>query len=544
MTRQRIEKHDPFSRNTIKTASMRYSMHLPTTFCLFTLIACGEADETPRASDVDESEPTADETPGPGNLIGGPQTHDDLAPSVVPDLAEAMMPSGSCGFTYDRDFPPPPSFFGGVTPQAQTPGASSGTKHGGDAPASNEDASQSGGAIAYADPLPPSVYGVTAANGDDVYLPGYSDNMPLFERAKPWDDTRCFELPNGALMMTEAEAFSFYQAIAERTTGVPIDARVGSRTVLGIRGAYPGTFDWNGNAPNHFNDTLVLLWTDNDGPHVREYPVNTDTGDHNFGNGGSSSLRPNRRYLEEGGWHRGAYEALTIAEYGYRSIDDTNHNGHWDSDRNGWLPPSQGRDYERNGSGHNIHVASVNGPLGSATVQNWSAGCQTLPGMANWTAFITQAWPGNGVDVQYFLVDVRDIDSSAFEEECIQNGTAECPYTIDALPFVDTKSTATTGDRALEGYSCSAADEAGPEIAYLLLLDDYGTLDVSVTDGDGVDIDVHLLDANDPLACLARDDTDFSYRISPGRYYVVADTYVRSDTGEQAGQFTLQVALR
>ena len=43
-----------------------------------------------------------------------------------------------------------------------------------------------------------------------------------------------------------------------------------------------------------------------------------------------------------------------------------------------------------------ITMASLDGPLGAATVDEWSAGCQVIPGMANWEQFILNAWSGEG----------------------------------------------------------------------------------------------------------------------------------------------------
>ena len=116
----------------------------------------------------------------------------------------------------------------------------------------------------------------------------------------------------------------------------------------GVVPAYPGTFAWHGNTPDYFNDTLVMLWIDHEGQHhVREFPGHTDVGARDFGENSSSSLRPNRRYHHINGWHRSTYNALYMIDEGYRVRDDTNHNGHWDSDRNGWLPPRTADDHDR-----------------------------------------------------------------------------------------------------------------------------------------------------------------------------------------------------
>ena len=439
------------------------------------------------------------------------------------ELDAEVLPSGSCAFDYADRFggpPPPPSPQRGPHTRKELVGS---------------------GQIAYAEPLPPGHERRKTRSGD-LDMPSYDDDMPLFDRAYGWAGTRCFELPQGAVWLDEAGAYDLYRRIAERTTGVPMEVASGVRTVLGVRGAFPGTFTWNGNTPDLFDDTLVLLWRDADGKHVIEVPVNTDTGAHDFGDESSSSLRANRRYHHEGGVHRGSYDALTIGEWGYHTIDDTNGNGHLDSDRNGWLPPHAREDYERVGGGHNIHVASVDGPWEDARVQNWSAGCQTIPGMANWEAFITEAWPGSGEPVNYFLVDARDIDPDAFGPACTPDGTSACAFWVESFPFSDARTTAAAPASAWDGYNCSAADESGAEWVYRFTLDEASTLRVEVESAPGVDVDVHLLDAADPDACLTRDDLEFTYAIEPGRYFLVADTYV-SDGVELAGEFELRVTL-
>ncbi len=399
------------------------------------------------------------------------------------------------------------------------------------------------GTVAHAEPPPPFTYTTSTRDGRDLVMPGYTDDMPLFDRALEWmEDWRCFELPDGDTWMTEAEAFDLYREIAETTTGVPFEEGPNKRTVVGIRGAYPGTFAWHGNTPDVFNDTLVLLWEDGGGAkYVREFHAHTDVGARDFGYESSSSLRPNRRYWYSNGWHSD-YNALRIGEWGYRVRDDTNNNGHWDSDRNGWLPPVGEDDYDRTGSGHNIHLASVDGPLGDATVGSWSAGCQTIPGIANWTEFILAAWTEEGDYVQYFLVDARDIAPEVWEP-CTPDGTHECPYPIDPLGDEVSGDTTQVTTSEFDLYSCSTADESGPEVVYVFTLDEPGTLHVEVDcDDPVVDVDIHLLDGDDPDACLARGHWDFDYDITEGRYFIVADTYVE-DGEVLAGEYTVTVEL-
>jgi hypothetical protein len=477
----------------------------------------------------------------PPPLDGGAAVPDGGSPAVDGGAppADAGVPT-SCGFDYDStfhyarmaDLPAPP-----IPPWAERlpdPG-----------PARPE-------AIAHAEPAPPSLEWMRVAEPDErgsrvipyIVFPSYSDTMPLFERGKAWDTSRrCYETPQGVRMLSEAEAYVLYRNIAELTTGVNMIETAGRRNVVGLRGAYPGRLTFNGNQPDRFNDTLVLLWIDSAGlRHVREFPVNTDTGAHDFGTDSSSSLRPNRRYHHKNGWHR-TYNAIQVNESGYLVRDDSNHNGHWDSDRNGWLPPTSARDDDRTGAAHNIHMGSVDAPLGDAVIDSWSAGCQVIPGRANWQELITNAWTQEGDPVDYFLVDVRDIDHRVWGP-CEPDGTHACPYPIQSFPFTASGDTRNVSERRFDVYNCSTANESGPEVVYFFTVDQSGTVTASVDDvaGDNIDLDVHLLDADDAKACLARGNISLSQAVGPGRYFIIVDTYVSGGV-EKSGPYRLTVSF-
>ncbi len=358
-----------------------------------------------------------------------------------------------------------------------------------------------------------------------IVMPPDTDDMPIFDRAEAWiEDTRCFELPDGAHMLTEDEAFDHYREIAEKTTGLTMDTSMNVRSVVGLRGAYVGTVGWHGNSPDRFNDTLALLWIDGEGTkHVREFPAGLDTGAYDYSS--MSSLRPNMRYHHYNGWHQSTYNALHMGDTGYQVMDDANSNGHWDSDRNGWFPPTGSLDFDRIGGGHNIHLASVNAPLGTAKVGAWSAGCQVIPGYANWDEFITMVWTNEGDNVDYFLADARDIPPEVWEPCLERDGSRSCPYKIDSFPFSTPGSTSTSSTDEFDVYNCSTADESGPEDVYVFTIDNYGTLEVTVECDFPIGIDTHLLDGDDPDACLTRAHESFTYDITPGRYFIVADTY-------------------
>jgi hypothetical protein len=433
----------------------------------------------------------------------------DQGTTPPPDIPE--VPLESCSFDYDFAPWQPASDFQVVPPPI-------------DYTASPVDP------IAHLDPAAPTTHLVAAQGArDDIVMPDFHDNMPLFERARDWQgQSRCYELPDGPAMLSEAEAYDLYRAIVEETLLVPMDQAPGVRTVVGLRGASPGTFQWNGNGPNRYNDTLVLLWREADQtPRVKEFAAHTDTGPYDFGWHNSSSLKPNRHYRYINGWHKN-YNALQIVEVGYEVRDDTNKNGHWDSDRNGWLPPTGPEldDHDRVGSAHNIHCATVDGPLGNAAVANLSAGCQVVPGIASWTEFITSAWTGSGDEVDYFLLDVRDLDGRAFSP-CTADGSPECPYVLTSLPAQVSGDTVTAVSSTFDQYNCSLANESGPEHLYVFTLQETATVRATVDDTSPAppDIDVHLLYGNSPKACLARGDTELTATVPPGRYYLVADTF-------------------
>lgn len=387
---------------------------------------------------------------------------------------------------------------------------------------------------------------------EGVVLPVHVNDMPLFERAREWEQPRCYELGpfdersfevnEGGTLLDEEGAYEMYVRLIRATLWREVDQRIGHRTVVGLRGAYPGSLRWHHNAPNQFNDTIVLLWRDAEGAHVREYPVNTDTGEYDFGADNSSSLRPNRHYPYINGWHRD-YHALQIDLPGYPVRDDTNNNGHWDSDRNGWLEgPEAGQDYDRLGTAHNIHAGDIDAPLQDSLIDIASAGCQVIPGMENWLSFLGYAWTGLGDEVDYFLIDVRDI-SPRFWSACGESdGSHVCPFMVSSFPYQHQSETNTSQGRWHDVYNCSDADESGAERVYVLNLPESGTLRLTLSDeGEGADPDLHLLEGDDPRACRARGHRDIESWTPAGRYIVIVDTWVNASGEELPGGYTLNI---
>jgi len=118
------------------------------------------------------------------------------------------------------------------------------------------------------------------------------------------------------------------------------------------------------------------------------------------------------------------------------------------------------------------------------------------------------------------------------------------PIVIRELPYHDERST-NDGAAMWSSYSCApSTGEAGPEIVYLLDLDVPGTLTAGITDGVGVDVDVHLLSAQDPAACVARDHlTVGPMHVDAGLWVLVVDSW-SSDAGVvYAGAYTFDVTF-
>jgi len=405
------------------------------------------------------------------------------------------------------------------------------------------------GAVAHLDPEPLRTFSLPLADGANITMPDYADDMPLLTAPFQPAEKRCYEIGERAVVLSETQAYDLYVALAEKTTGHEVDQSPGRRSVIGLRGSSDGILHWNGNEPNRFNDTLVLLWRETNGKkRVLEFPAHTDTGVNDFGWHNSSSLWPNRRYPYRCGWHKN-YNALAIDIVNYEVRDDTNKNAHWDSDRNGWLTSPlgiEGEDHDRGGSAHNIHMAGVDGPFSEARVDFWSAGCQVIPGYQNWELFITNAWTKLGDPVDYFLLDVRDLDPTVLTPEvCLPDGSHQCPFYIENLPFSFQGNTTISGWNQWDKYNCSPANEGGPELVFVWRTETGGTVRAQlddVADDAGPDIDIHLLMGDDPDACIARGDLALETWVPPGRYIFIADTYVQG-TSALSGEFSLDIQL-
>ncbi len=121
----------------------------------------------------------------------------------------------------------------------------------------------------------------------------------------------------------------------------------------------------------------------------------------------------------------------------------------------------------------------------------------------------------------------------------VGQGSWAAPFEIASLPFVDARDTRVTGERVVDVYSCSPANEGGPEVVYSLTVTSQTTVEFRVLDGPEVDVDVQLLGPAD-TQCVSRHDQLITATLQPGRHRFTVDTYISAGT-ELPGPYLLTV---
>ncbi len=121
-------------------------------------------------------------------------------------------------------------------------------------------------------------------------------------------------------------------------------------------------------------------------------------------------------------------------------------------------------------------------------------------------------------------------------------GTVSNPIVISSFPYESFDATAGVGSDQLDSYACAPdTDESGPERVYRVDVGQSGTLSATVTDDADTDVDIHLLSSTDPDSCVVRDDVSFSWSVSPGSWYLTADTWCSGGGTEYPGGYFLHV---
>jgi hypothetical protein len=119
------------------------------------------------------------------------------------------------------------------------------------------------------------------------------------------------------------------------------------------------------------------------------------------------------------------------------------------------------------------------------------------------------------------------------------DGSPEHPFEIESLPFSDMRDTTRSPNSRFSTYTGCAAtqNESGPEFVYRFTTATPVTVRALVFDQGTVDIDVHLLSAPSPDACLQRNDRELVATLMPGTYYFSLDTFVGSDGVAHPGEY-------
>lgn len=111
-------------------------------------------------------------------------------------------------------------------------------------------------------------------------------------------------------------------------------------------------------------------------------------------------------------------------------------------------------------------------------------------------------------------------------EEGRTTGTAGEPVEIGAFPYEDIRFTAGSASDAIDRYSCApTTDESGPEMLYHFYTPTGGRLRATVSDDEGIDVDLHVMTAATGATCLVRDDTEVDVEVPRGHVWLSLDTY-------------------
>ena len=156
--------------------------------------------------------------------------------------------------------------------------------------------------------------------------------------------------------------------------------------------------------------------------------------------------------------------------------------------------------------------------------------------------------------------DQKDSDGDGIGDVCDdtpfkEDGSPEHPFVIInpgcGVSYKDNNDTSQSPYSLIDVYpEGSNLNESGPEYYYVVKIDKKSRIDIYLdAEPSGVDIDIHLLRgvsiANKTVPeteFLARSDSAISHVVTPGTYYIVADTYVKNGTAKP-GKYGLNVQI-
>lgn len=137
--------------------------------------------------------------------------------------------------------------------------------------------------------------------------------------------------------------------------------------------------------------------------------------------------------------------------------------------------------------------------------------------------------------------EIWDALEAQFTQIQLGEGSRDNPIRITSFPYSDTRDTATGGYRYFNYYGCRPdLDEWGREFVYQMDVCQPGQITATVPDDPNIDPDIHLLSDLREDACITRAHLTFTQDVTPGRYYLVVDTYV-SNSVELEGPYTVNV---
>ena len=146
-----------------------------------------------------------------------------------------------------------------------------------------------------------------------------------------------------------------------------------------------------------------------------------------------------------------------------------------------------------------------------------------------------------------YLSGYKSIRYDGFDAEPVEmmsDGTIDNPIWINSFPFHHEANTKLSTSKVFDAYSCApGTGEAGPEIVYRFKLAVGGKLTATVSDGTGVDIDVHLLSSASAASCIDRDDITVTAQLAAGEYWLSLDSWTDSGGIIYAGPYTLDVTF-
>jgi len=139
----------------------------------------------------------------------------------------------------------------------------------------------------------------------------------------------------------------------------------------------------------------------------------------------------------------------------------------------------------------------------------------------------------------YVKYGTGSVGTAASWVEYYGAGGLECDNAIEVTPHNPYEGTTQGAMSRVGEYGCALWDESGPEVVHQITTTNDGDLAATLSNLNGVDLDVFILDACEPESgCMACGDTSTTYQDAPaGTYYIVVDgSYGAS------GSYTLTVA--